>query len=214
VLAGIALLILSAACINFVNLTIARSSFRALEVGIKKIFGAGKKDLFLLFMSETIVISLVSLVISILSLRILVPLLSKYFEYTIFIPPSISGYLVPGLLLFAILVAFMAGAYPALFLSSFSPINVMRGNLLRGRKKPVFRNAMVTLSFIITIFLINSTLIIYQQLRYLNNADPGCDMKGIVVTPLRNQAMRFCDTGHYSFSPGVAPVGIRNVQEA
>jgi putative ABC transport system permease protein len=189
IFSGIALLILVTACINFVNLTIAKSSFRALEVGIKKIFGAGRSHLVVQFLSETVVITLISLVIAIIAVKLLVPVISMHFSISVFIPEKALAHMVPALIAFGVLVALLAGLYPAFFLSAFRPVYVMRGNLLLGKKRPVFRNAMVALTFLITIFLINNTLIIYQQLRYLNRSDPGFDIEGMIVTPLRNPEM-------------------------
>lgn len=189
IFAGIALLILLSACINFVNLTTARSSFRALEVGIRKVYGADRKNLIWQFLSETFAIALISLLLSVLLLILLEPVIERVLDAPVFFSPAILGYIIPLLLFFTVLIAFLAGIYPALYLSAFRPIQVMKGDIIRGKKNPLFRNTMVTLQFLITLFLITSTLIIFQQLRYLRKMDLGFDMKGIIVTPLRNQQM-------------------------
>ena len=170
---SVAILILIIACINFINLATAKSVKRSMEVGLRKVFGANKGMLFRQFISESVILVSISLVIAIILFYLGLPVLNEmtgnnfqmstflYWEYLLF---------VIGI---AILVGFLAGSYPALYLSRFKPIFVLKGSFFRGAKKSGFRNVMVVVQFVISVSLIAGTFLIYRQLDFINNKDLG-----------------------------------------
>jgi putative ABC transport system permease protein len=189
IFSAIAILILLIACINFVNLSTARASKRALEVGIRKVFGANKKVLFRQILGETFLLSLFSLVIAIVVIEFLSPVISKLAGGDFGLGIFDHWVTIPVLILFLLIVTMIAGFYPGIYISAYNPLKVMKGNLSRGSGKPVFRNIMVTVQFIITIFLIGSTIVIYRQLGYTQRKNLGVNLDQVVVAPLRNQKM-------------------------
>ena len=167
---GVFLLVI--ACINYVNLTTARASVRAKEIGIRKIIGAGRKSLFIQFMSESLVVSTVSLLITLLLITVLMPffreLTGKHFA-----PPlgSLATWKVLGFTLLA--ATLLNGVYPALILSSFRPLNVLRGSTLLRFKDVYLRKGLVVLQFTFSIILIIGTIVIQRQLSFIQHTDPG-----------------------------------------
>jgi putative ABC transport system permease protein len=167
---GIFLLVI--ACINYVNLTTARASLRAKEVGIRKIVGAGKKSLFTQFVFESLVISLVSLLFTILFVSLLMPFFRELTDRNFTAPfSSPAVWKILGLTLLAATV--LNGIYPALLLSSFRPINVLKGAAILQFKDVYLRKGLVVLQFTFSIILIIGTIVIQRQLNYIQNTSPG-----------------------------------------
>lgn len=160
------------ACINYVNLTTARASRRAKEVSIRKIIGAGRRTLFVQFILESILISFLSLLITILLVRLSLPyfrlLTGKSFADPLTM--SVTWKLMGITLLTA---ALLNGIYPALMLSSFQPLNVFKGLNILKVKDAWLRKGLVVLQFTFSVVLIISTLIIQRQMNYIQNMDPG-----------------------------------------
>jgi putative ABC transport system permease protein len=167
---GIFLLVI--ACINYVNLTTARAGLRAKEVGIRKVIGAGNKSLFLQFVIESFIVSILSLLITILLITLLMPLFRELSARD-FAPPlaSAATWKIIGLTLLAATV--LNGIYPALVLSSFKPLNVLKGVTLLRFKDIHLRRGLVVLQFTFSIILIAATIIIQRQLDYIQHLDPG-----------------------------------------
>lgn len=183
----VALLILVIACINFMNLSTARSTKRAKEVGLRKVVGSKRLQLIKQFFLESVFFALLSAFVALLLVRIFVPLFNQLAGKQLQIDLSDSG-LILGVAGMAVFTSIAAGSYPALILSSFQPIDVLKGNLLLQRasrkNKPVtgtrFRQVMVMTQFVLSIVLIVCALIVFRQLQYMKNADLGFDKDNLV----------------------------------
>ena len=168
----IAWIILLIACINFMNLATARSEKRAREVGVRKVMGAPRKMLISQFISEAIFMSFLSVLVSLLMILLILPsfntLVQKHLIIDISSPTHLSA------LVFIILVCgLIAGSYPALYLSSFNPITVFKGLKIKGGTATLIRKVLVIIQFTISIVLIISTIIIFQQIQHVKNRDLG-----------------------------------------
>jgi putative ABC transport system permease protein len=157
-----ALFILILACINFMNLTTARSSGRAKEVGIRKVLGTGRNSLIWQFLTESILISVLALIIGLLFVRLTL----GWFN-------DISGK--------EMVIGALAGVYPAFFMSSFKPIIALKGNLSTGHKKDMLRNFLVVFQFATSIILIVGTVVIYKQLNHIQTSELGFNKDQILV---------------------------------
>ena len=166
------LFLLVIACINYVNLTTARASVRAKEIGIRKIVGAGKNSLFLQFMLESFVISMLSLLITVMLVTLLMPFFRGLTERHFTTPlTSAATWKVLGFTLLAATV--LNGVYPALMLSSFRPLSVLRGSTVLRFKDVYLRKGLVILQFTFSIILIIGTIVIQRQLSFIQHTDPG-----------------------------------------
>ena len=166
--------LLGIACINYVNLTTARSSIRAKEVGIRKIVGAARTSLFAQFIVETLVISTISLLITILLVSLVMPLLRELTGRNFTAP--LSSPVIWKIIFFTLLTAtVLNGIYPALLLSSFRPLNVLKGVTFLKFRDVNLRRGLVVLQFTFSIVLIAATVIIQRQLDYVQHLDPGYD---------------------------------------
>ncbi len=181
IFSGIAILILLIACVNFMNLSTARSANRAKEVGVRKVLGSLKKNLVQQFLAESLLISMLSMLLAVGLASLLLPyfnqLAAKTIAYSTLFSPSILLMLLPTI----IIVGLLAGAYPAFFLSSFQPIAVLKGKLSGGFKRSWLRSSLVVFQFIISIVLIFGTVIIYRQLSYIQHKDVGFDRSQVLV---------------------------------
>jgi len=165
-------LLLLIACINYVNLTTAKASLRAKEVSIRKITGANRSNLFFQFVAESVFISLLSLFATLLLIQICLPAFNELTGRTFTLPLTSAGlWKVIGITLFTALL--LNSIYPALLLSSFKPLNVFRGKTVLKVKDSSFRKTLVVLQFTISVMLIAGTIIIYKQMSFIQNDDPG-----------------------------------------
>ncbi len=176
-----AVFILFIACINFTNLSTARSANRAKEVGIRKVLGTLRGSLIRQFLTESILISFISLALSIVIVGLCLPLFNSLSGKEIQLNALSGPRTVMGLTTLALFVGLLAGSYPAFYLSSFVPMKVLKGILSTGFKSGRFRSTLVVFQFSISIFLIISTLVIYNQLRYIRNKDIGFNREQILV---------------------------------
>jgi putative ABC transport system permease protein len=187
---AIGILILIIASINFMNLSTARSIKRSREVGLRKVVGANKGQLIKQFIGESILTSGVALILAIVLVINILPLFRNITEQDL-IFPSLTDWNFFGLLLIiALLVGFISGSYPALYLSSFSPINVLRGNKSPKGKNSNLRKFLVVAQFSIAIGLIISTLSINHQIDFLHNKSLGFQKDQIVVIPVLGDNFR------------------------
>lgn len=181
---AIALLILIIACINYVNLSTARAADRAKEVGIRKIVGALRKQLFSQFMGESVIITFLSLSVAFLLALGLLPffnnLTGKLFSQTVLLQPSFIG-LALGIL---VVIALLSGAYPAFAITSFKPVSVLKGNFKSSGKGIWLRQVLVIFQFSISVMLIAGTLIIVKQLNYMRAKKLGYDRENTIMLPL------------------------------
>ncbi|HTI61825.1 ABC transporter permease [Mucilaginibacter sp.] len=178
---AIAVLILLIACVNFMNLSTARSSNRAKEVGVRKVLGSARKYLIAQFLTESIMVTLVGAVIAVFTAWALLGLFNNLAGKELAITPGILLWLLPSLLVFIIVIGCLAGSYPAIYLSSFQPIQVLKGKLAAGFKNSVLRNVLVVGQFVISIGLIIGTLVIYNQLKYIENKDIGFNREHVMT---------------------------------
>jgi putative ABC transport system permease protein len=186
IISSIALFILLLACINFVNFSTARSSERAREIGMRKVIGAARFQLIQQFLGESVLFSLVSLLISIFAVKLLMPSFSSLVGTEIGIG-YYSDWTIMLLILGGVLaVGILAGLYPALVISSYKPVKVMKGDYSAntGKNKASYlRKGLVILQFSISIILIAGTIIVNLQLRYLRNYSMGFDKEYMIVLP-------------------------------
>jgi putative ABC transport system permease protein len=178
---SVALLIIIIASINFMNLATAQAVGRAKEVGMKKVSGSSKSLLVSQFIAESVLLAfislLISLVIVLLSLPFFNDLLGSRLEFDLFS----KWYIIPVLLILAIVVGVFAGSYPAFYLSSFQPVNVLKGKVKDSAKNGRLRSLLVILQFSISILLIVGTLIMFRQISYMLNKDLGFDKEQLMV---------------------------------
>ncbi|MDF2158132.1 ABC transporter permease [Algoriphagus sp. CAU 1675] len=177
---SIALFILIIACINFMNLSTARSSNRAKEVGIRKVMGSYRSHLIRQFLMESILLSGVSFLIAIPLVGVLLPVFNELSGRSLQIPFAAGGFY--GVLIFgAIAVGFLAGTYPAFFLSGFKPISILKGNMSLGLKSGIIRSSLVVFQFSISIILIIATIAVFNQLNYIQNKKIGFNKEQIIT---------------------------------
>jgi putative ABC transport system permease protein len=178
---GIALLILLIACVNFMNLSTARSANRAKEVGIRKVLGSFRKNLIQQFLAESLFISLIALVFAMAIAILLLPYFNQLSGKTIPYSALFQPQMIFALIGLVIVVGLLAGSYPAFFLSSFQPIDVLKGKLAGGFKRSWLRNSLVVFQFVISIVLIFGTIVIYNQLDYIRKKDVGFNRANTIV---------------------------------
>ena len=177
----IALFILMIACVNFMNLSTARSSGRAKEVGVRKVLGSLRKNLIIQFLTESMVISFISMILALLMAALLLPYFNRLSGKELTMYSFFASWMLPSLLLLVIIVGLLAGIYPAFYLSSFKPVEVLKGKIASGFKTGWFRSGLVIFQFAISIFLIIGTLVIYSQLNYIRNKDIGYDRDHVLI---------------------------------
>ena len=192
----IALFVLAIACFNFINLATARSFRRAKEIGVRKVVGAARKQLILQFISETVLLSLISLVVAIIATFILIPALNRFTDKSIEFNPITNPLLGLLILTGAIVIGILAGVYPALVLSGFQPIKVLKNMKLTGNGTgtPWLRQALVVVQFSLSALLIISTMIVYWQTNYLNDKDLGFNKEQVVYFQIRDSVERALET--------------------
>ncbi len=179
----IAIFILFIACINFMNLSTARSSIRAREVGMRKVLGSRPAQLIRQFLVESTLLSFFSLAIALALVEILLPLFNRIAAKDI--DPALFSHwrILPATVGVILVVGFLAGIYPALFLTSFRPISILRGKLQAEVKNPFVRNALVLFQFSISIVLLVGTFVVYSQMQFVRNKQLGFDKENIVIIP-------------------------------
>ncbi|MBA4850892.1 ABC transporter permease [Emticicia sp. BO119] len=169
----IAVFVLLIACINFMNLATARSTERAKEVGIRKTLGSTKSQLSIQFLTESVLLSVASLFVAILIVVLVLPFFNNLANKTLILDNFFTLKTIPLMLILSIAVGLMAGVYPAGVLSSFQPIQVLKGKFTSKKQGHALRNGLVVFQFSISIILIISTLIVYRQLNYIQNKELG-----------------------------------------
>lgn len=184
VFAGIAVFILLIACFNFTNLSTARSLTRAKEVGLRKVVGAEKKQLFFQFLIETALFAFIALLLALAIAYVVLPVFNQLSGRDLTINFSHNYSLITLLVLLIVAVGLIAGLYPAAVLSAFKPIEVLKGKFIRSGKGISFRKVLVTLQFVVSIALIASTLLVNQQLHFLQNKKLGFDKENVVLLTL------------------------------
>ena len=179
---AIGVFILLIAAINFMNLSTAQSGKRAKEVGMKKVIGSTRGNLVGQFLSETILLSFLALVAALIITEISLPYFNNLLSLKLSLAYLSSWYVIPGILMLTIMIGLFAGSYPAFYLSSFMPFEVLKGQSAAGGKNNKRLRLLLTLTqFVISIMLITGSVIMYRQLNYMQNMDLGFDKENILV---------------------------------
>jgi len=185
----VAIFLILIAAMNYMNLATARSTRRAREVGLRKVVGSRRSALVMQFLGESVVLTLISLIISIILMIVLLPkfnlLAGKSFSPDILYSPVV----LISILGIVLITGIFGGSYPALFLSRFSPVTVLKGEITQGSAGSLFSKILVVIQFSISVAMIVCTLVVFRQLNYLKNKDQGFDQKNVLSLQLNNRQM-------------------------
>ncbi len=184
----IGVFVLLLACINFMNLSTARSEQRAKEVGIRKTVGSLRRQLIAQFFSESLLIAIFAFALSILLVQLAMPFFNSVANKQMVILWK-SAYFWLGCLAFIFITGMIAGSYPAFYLSSFQPVKVLKGTFKAGRLAAIPRKALVVLQFTVSVTFIIGTVIVYQQIQFAKNRPVGYNREGLISIPLMNPAI-------------------------
>jgi len=184
ILAAVALLILSIACFTYINLSTARSMERAREVGIRKVTGAHKNQIFGQFISESALLSLIALIFSIGVVLALLPAFNSFTGRSLSASLLFSPGVIGAALFITACIGLLAGSYPAFILSNFRPVKVLKGSFKNTASGIVLRKTLMVFQFVISVFLITSSFVVQSQLHYIQNKNLGYDRQHILVMPL------------------------------
>lgn len=180
IFSAVAAFMILIACINYMNLATARSASRAKEVGLRKVMGSGRKQLIAQFITESVVVTLIALALSLAVIYLALPgfntLANKHLPFSYILEPTVFM----SLLGIVVVTGILGGSYPAFYLSGFSPVSVLKGKLASKGGSAMFRKALVITQFGLSIFMLISTLIVYDQLQFLREKDLGFDKENVV----------------------------------
>ncbi len=181
IFSAVAIFILLIACINFMNLSTARSASRAKEVGIRKVLGTEKKYLIGQFLTESILLAFVGLALALVIAWAILPFFNNVAAKQISMADFLNSKMLICLILIPIIVGALAGSYPAFYLSAFQPISVLKGKINAGFKRSNIRSGLVVFQFFISILLIIGTIVVYRQLNYIQTINLGFNKDQILV---------------------------------
>src|SRR2546421_6715227 len=190
ILASIALFTLLIACINFMNLSTARSSKRSAEVGIRKVLGAEKGSLVKQFLGESLLMSMIAFAIALGITKLLLPVFSSFSGRNLSLHFSEEWFIILGFFALSVMAGLFAGSYPAFYLSSFQPVKVLKGRFTNSLSAVALRKGLVVFQFIISVVLIIASVVISNQMRYLRSSDLGFAKDQQIVIPLRSTAAK------------------------
>ena len=182
----IAVFIMGIACINFMNLATARSILRAKEVGIRKTVGANRQQLIVQFLGESLILVLIAVIIALVLVELSLPYFSSLFDFTLTINYQ-SMVLFLSLLGLVIGIGLLAGSYPALFLSNFRPIQTLKGKTIQNIRGVNLRKALVVVQFSLSILLIIGTIVIYNQLQFIQDKKLGYEREQVITIAFDNK---------------------------
>ena len=204
----IGLLILIIGCINYMNLATARSADRAREVGMRKVLGAYRKQLFYQFMGESLIITTVSTILAFMIVSFVLAPFNVFAGKFFSVDSLFSGTIMLGAVSTIIIVSLLAGAYPALSLSSHQPGSVLKGSFKRSAKGSILRKLLVVVQFSISIFLIIGTLVIYKQLNYMRDKELGYNKENVLIVPTDREVNKAFATIKSQFERRADVVGV------
>jgi putative ABC transport system permease protein len=179
----IAIVILLMGCFNYINLSTALWSIRVKEIGLRKTLGASRKNLILQFLFESVIHCLIALFFSIVLITIIESEVNTFASISVDFNLFKIPWLIPLLILFSIVIGILGGFYPAFFISSYNPVNILKGLIFSGRNNSSFRNILIIVQFICSISLLIGTIVIYSQMRYVRTKDLGFKKDLIVYIP-------------------------------
>jgi putative ABC transport system permease protein len=221
VFAAVALIVLLIACVNFMNLSTARSANRAREVGIRKVLGTGRGSLIKQFLLESVFTSFLASVIAVVAAILLLPYFNSLANKNLTIDGLLDIRVLPFLILLPLIIGMLAGSYPALYLSAFRPIAVLKGKLSSGTKKSTVRNVLVVFQFATCIFLIIGTIVVYNQLRFIQSKKLGFNKDQVLIiddvsemgrnaTAFKNEILQLRGVSSGTLSPYLPVTSWRN----
>lgn len=178
---SIAILIVLIAAINFMNLSTAQATRRAKEVGIKKVAGSTRGMLVAQFLSESFILSFISLILALIFIKATLSYFNNLLGARLTLSLFSNWYTIPLLLLFSVFVGTLSGSYPAFFLSAFNPYEVLKGSVKNSMKNGRLRRVLVVFQFAVSILLIVGTMIMYRQIKYMLNKDVGFNKEQLIV---------------------------------
>jgi len=181
IFSAIALFILLIACINYMNLSTARSTIRAKEIGIRKVVGAPRKEIIVQFLSESVLITCFSMVLALVFTAMLIPFVNNLSGLNLAFNYLYQPQILLSVIALPFVVGLISGIYPAVFMSSFKPVKVLKGILKVGTGNVSFRKVLVVLQFSISIILIVATTVVFQQLSYIQHKSLGFDKDHIIT---------------------------------
>ena len=190
IFSAIALFILLIACINYMNLSTARSALRAREIGVRKVVGAERKSIIAQFLSESILVTWFAMLLAFALTWAVIPFVNKLSGLQLSIESLLQARILIPVLLLPFVIGLLSGLYPALFMSSFKPVLVLKGLFNAGKRTISFRQALVVTQFAISIILIIATTVVFQQLHYIQNASLGYSKEHVVTMPYVNSLAR------------------------
>jgi len=206
----IAIFVLIIGCINFMNLSTARSANRAKEVGLRKVVGAFRSQLIRQFFGESLLFALIALGLAVAAVSVVLPafgnLAGKEMSWT----AAGAGVLVLGLVGIALLTGLVSGSYPALFLASFQPVDTLKGKLRSGKGNAVFRRTLVVVQFVLSAALIIGTGVVSKQMTFIKNRNLGWNKDQVVAIPIRSYSRPSLETlkAQLSNTPGIINVAV------
>ena len=209
----VAFFILLISCINFMNLSTARSAKRAQEVGLRKTVGAHRYQLIVQFLSESVLLSIIAVILSVGIVVLILPyfnqLANKEFDLQMLMDSDSGFKLLVGILVAAVLTGLIAGSYPAIFLSSLKPISMLNSAVVTGKQGSGLRRVLVVLQFVISVVVIIGTVVVYKQLQFIQNVNLGYNRDNIVYTFVPGeQSETFAN--ELREQPGIINVGLSN----
>jgi putative ABC transport system permease protein len=190
IFSAIALLILFIAIINYVNLATARASSRVKEIGIRKTLGSGKLQLVILFITEAALVTLLAGLTALVLVRFSMPMFNQLTGKNLSIWRFGFKSTLAFIVIFSVFVGLISGIYPSLILAKFQTIPSLKGNMGKMGNTVFFRKSLLVLQFVITVFMISASFVIYQQLRYVNHADLGFNKEQVVTFHIDNRSLR------------------------
>ncbi|MGN6163007.1 MAG: ABC transporter permease, partial [Flavisolibacter sp.] len=189
VVSGIAVLMLMIACFTYINLSTARAMERAKEVGVRKVAGALRKQIFWQFISESLLITIVALLLCIIAVALVLPAFNRLAERELNMGSLLSPFFIVFAVAVTFFISFLAGSYPALVFSRFRAIKVLKGSFKNTNSGLWLRKSLIIFQFVISVFLIVTTFIIQNQLHYIQTKDLGFDRDHVLILPLDAKVM-------------------------
>lgn len=205
---AIGVFVLLIACVNFINLTTARASVRAKEIGLRKVIGADRKSLISQFLGEAVLFSFISAEFSLVLMELFRPSFSNLVQREILIQGSLTGWFIAIGVLLPVIVGVLAGLYPSLYLTRFRPIVSLKEEKTRGKGSLFFRRSLIVFQFTISIFLIAATFTVFRQLDYVKGQDLGITKDPVIKLSLNDELNKARETFRQMLSTNPA---IRNI---
>ncbi|MEM8557785.1 MAG: ABC transporter permease [Bacteroidota bacterium] len=185
----IGIVILLLACVNYTNLAVARAIKRAQEVGVRKAIGGKRGQIVAQFLGESVLMAALALVLALVLVHALLPMFGELVERPLSIPYT-SGWLMPGLAVLVLAVGLVSGSYPALFMARLEPMQVLKGTIRGSRARPLLQRVLVVGQYAASIVLVVGSLVVFQQLRFVSQSDPGYERENVVTMRLTDWSLR------------------------